>query len=410
MRILQINNFEAIGGGSDRVYQLTTQMLLDRGHELATLSCGEHSFDERKRTFLLQRNGYIERNPLRTLHNVSQFISRPQAAQAIDKIVAEFKPDVAHLHIFYGQLSSSVLTRLKAHRIPTVMTVHEYRMICPVSTLYTEKLGVCERCAGGHYMNAISNRCNRNSTAASILSALEARVRDQRYNYLEHIDHFLMVSRFCLDKHAQYMPDIRSRASVLYNFVELDAERTQSSVSRTLLYCGRLSQEKGLDLLCGAMKQRPDVQLLIAGDGPLGDSLRVRYAKVANIQFLGKLDAPTLRRHIREAWFTIAPSEWYENNPMAILESFASGTPVIGAAIGGIPELVVPDQTGLLFAPSNQTQLLAAIDTAMSMSALARSQLSDMAVKMVEQRHSAASHYAQLMVGYQAAAARSGKA
>lgn len=402
MRILQVNNFEAIGGGSDRVYQLTTQLLLNRGHNVATLACGDQPFDDRKHTALLTRNGYFNRNPLATVRNVCNFIYRPEAARKIDDLVATFRPEVAHLHIFYGQLSSSILRRLRSLGIPIVMTVHEYRMLCPVSTLFTQRMGVCERCAGGHYHFAVRHRCNRDSIAASLLSALECTVRDHSFNYSEHIDHFFMVSRFCLDKHVQYLPAIAKKSSVLYNFVEAANWGGTPFPEHHFLYCGRLSKEKGLLLLCEAFAQRPLNVLKIAGDGPLAEVLRNRFGTCPNICFLGKLGAEALQTSIREAWFTIAPSEWYENNPMAILESFAQGTPVLGARIGGIPELVLAGQTGLLFEPSDSQSLSRALDEALAMDDAKRQFMSSQTLELVRQRHSLDYHYSHLISGYEA--------
>jgi glycosyltransferase involved in cell wall biosynthesis len=400
MKVLQINNFEHIGGGSDRVYQLTCKLLIDAGHAVASLSCGEAPFDGRKHTVLLPKNGYVQKRLSDTLRNAVTFIRRPEAESAIDRIVRDFRPDIAHLHIFYGQLSSAIVRRLKAAGVPMVMTVHEYRMLCPVSTLFTPRLGVCERCASGGYLPVLRHRCNRGSLAASALSYIDCRVRDDRYNYIEHIDHFLMVSRFCLDKHVEYRPAIGAKSSVLYNFVDLASNAGVPDPDKFFLYCGRLSQEKGLELLCECVAQRPATRLRIAGDGPMAPALRARYGSVPNIRFLGKLDAQALSEQIRLAWFTVAPSEWYENNPMAILESMAQGTPVLGADIGGIPELVIEGQSGLLFKTSNADALQCALDTAEALTPAARQAMAAYARSLVEERHSAAGYLDQLLAVY----------
>lgn len=403
MRILQINNFEDIGGGSDRVYQLTTQLLLDKGHDVATLACGERPFDDRKYTSLLTRYDFLDRDLRAVVRNARNFFYRPEAGRVLEALVTSFRPDVVHLHIFYGQLSSSILRSLRVLGIPTVMTVHEYRMLCPVSTLFTQRLGVCERCAGGHYQFAVRNRCNRDSVAASALSALECKVRDLSFNYVEHIDHFFMVSRFCLDKHVQYLPAIAAKSSVLYNFVDTSYGGGTPSVQRDFLYCGRLSKEKGLVLLCDAFTRQTSSVLKIAGDGPIAAELRNRFGACPNICFLGKLEAIQLQACIRDAWFTIVPSEWYENNPMAILESFAQGTPVLGARIGGIPELVLAGQTGLLFEPSDAQSLDRMLDEAAAMDSVTRQRMAGKALELVRDRHSADHHYKQLLSGYEAA-------
>lgn len=403
MKVLLINNFEAIGGGSDRVYQLTTRMLLDRGHHVATLSCGDQSFDSRKTSSLLPRNGYFSANPFRTLCNIRDFVYRPEAGSAIDDLVNSFKPDIAHLHIFYGQLSSSVIAALRRLKVPCVMTVHEYRMLCPISTLYTPRQGVCEKCASGDKRSAISLRCNRDSLFASTLSAGESWVRDRYFNYLDHIAHFFMVSEFCRDKHAEYLPKIQQQSSVLYNFIG-DSDVAQAperlASDAPFLYAGRLSHEKGVNLMCSAFRDRPHMRLRIAGDGPLAVSLKVEFADCTNIEFLGKLDSAALKLEMRQAKFCVVPSEWYENNPMSVLESFGAGTPVLGANIGGIPELVLPGSTGLLFSPSDKTSLLLALDAAYAMTSELRFSMGSEALAMIRHRHSEKVYCDRLTAGY----------
>lgn len=403
MRVLQLNNFEAIGGGSDRVYQLTTRMLLDRKHEVATLSCGETSFDLRKTTFLLPRNEYFSLDPFRTLRNIRDFVYRPRAGAAIEDMVHSFKPDIAHLHIFYGQLSSSVIAALQRLQIPCVMTVHEYRLLCPISTLYTQRQGVCEKCATGGKRHAIALRCNRDSLFASMLSVGETWVRDRYFNYLDHIDHFFMVSEFCRDKHAHYLPSIRQKSSVLYNFIgDQDVAETPACVATDApyLYAGRLSHEKGVALLCSAFRDRPNLRLRIAGDGPLFDSLKAEFTASTNIEFLGKLTTAALKQEMRKSKFCVVPSEWYENNPMSVLESFGVGTPVLGADIGGIPELVLPGSTGLLFTPSDKACLLRSLDEAHAVTTASRDSMGREALAMIRRRHSESFYYDQLIAGY----------
>jgi glycosyltransferase involved in cell wall biosynthesis len=279
-------------------------------------------------------------------------------------------------------------------------------MICPVSTLFNENKGVCESCGGGNYRNAVINRCNRGSAAASLLSAVESTVRDWKFDYMSHIDHFFMVSKFCREKHIEYLPEIADKSSVLYNFVnfaEAEGGRKQgpsTPVRRQYLYCGRLSKEKGVRFLCEEFANRLSDTLRIAGDGPLAEELRSRYAHCGNIEFLGKLNSEELKAEISRAWFTIVPSEWYENNPMSVLESFAQGVPVLGAAIGGIPELVIDESTGYLFKPSDKTTLAGMLDKAGAIPDATRAHMAENCVALVRQRHSAESHYRELLEGY----------
>ncbi len=379
-------------------------MLLDRGHEVATLSCGDRTFDERKLSVLLSRNANIERNPLGTLRNIRNFIYRSEAADSVKRLVNTFNPDVAHLHIFYGQLTSAILVALNRLRIPCVMTVHEYRMLCPVSTLYSGANGVCERCAAGNRIHAVLGRCNRGSALYSGLSAFEALVRDRYFAYADHICHFFMVSKFCFEKHRQYLPKLENKMSVLYNCInELEVSAEPSSVRHDahFIYSGRLSREKGVYLLCEAFARRPTLELRIAGDGPLAGELISRYQHLSNVRFLGRLDPVELRREISGAYFSVVPSVWYENNPMAILESFARGTPVLGANIGGIPELIYNNRTGLLFDPSDIQSLLGAIDAAHAMSVPVRMEMGAAAIALIREQHNEEKYYRRVIAVYE---------
>jgi glycosyltransferase involved in cell wall biosynthesis len=351
MKVLQINNSEAVVGGSERVYHLTSELLAKRGHEVCSLSCGDAAVGDYKRAYLLPRNAYFGDTPLDALRNAAAFVHRREAATVLDELIQREHPDVAHLHIFYGQLSSAVLPVLKRNHVPTVMSVHEYRMLCPVATMYRDGHGVCEECAGGHYWHAVQHRCNRASRTASALSASESYWRDAVYPYAKYVDHFIMVSEFCRRKHLQHIPELESKSSTLHNFVDAKAAAKFEAPESPgyFLYAGRLSIEKGLDLLLSVVAARPDLKLLVAGTGPLRDTLVRQYSRFANIVFLGHLSRDGLLRVMREARACVVPSVWYENNPMSILESFAAGTPVIGADIGGIPELISDGETGFLF-------------------------------------------------------------
>lgn len=410
MKVLCINNHEQIGGGSERVYQGTARLLLESGHEVATLSCGTEAFDPRTQSALLPVNGYIDRrSAVNTARNLARYVYWPRSAAAVTALVERFKPDVAHLHIFYGQLSSSILPALRKLGVPTVMTVHEYRMLCPVSTLYTPRSGICERCAHGNYRHAVVQRCNRGHVAASALSAIEATVRDLRFNYLQHIDHFLMVSRFCLEKHVQYRPEIESRSSVLQNFVTA-AEHIAPPApgTRTVLYAGRLSAEKGLDLLCEAFIGLPAglARLEIAGTGPLEETLKRRFEQHPAIRFLGRLDTVDLTRKLREAWISVAPSVWYENNPMSVLESMAQGTPVLGASVGGIPELISHGESGWLFAAASLHSLRSGLAEALSIDLERRLSMGRAAWQHVKTHNAPDVHLSKLLSAYRVAAAR----
>jgi glycosyltransferase involved in cell wall biosynthesis len=402
MKVLQINNHESNKGGSDHVYHQTTNLLIEKGHDVATLSCDENKFSYNSKSKILRSNQYHSKNPLRTLKNTRDFIYRRETERAVESIVSNFRPDVAHLHIFYGHISSSVLVALRRMKIPTVMTVHEYRMLCPISTLYRSYEGICEKCACGEKINVIINKCNKNSYLSSTLSYIETSFRDKFVNYRDFIDHFFMVSNFCLNKHTEYIPEIEKKSSVLYNFIQPNDLKAGHDVEKKqpFLYVGRISFEKGLHLLCTAFKLRPEFRLRIAGDGPLLNSLIDEFGEAKNIEFIGKIHSDQVKKEMQGARFTVLASEWYENNPIAVLESFAAGVPVIAADIGGIPELVYSGKTGYTFTPSSVSSLVEALDQANSTSDQQRNYMGERARALVRQRHNKDNHYDLLISGY----------
>lgn len=409
MRILQINNHEAVIGGSDRVYQKTCELLSRAGHEVVSLACGEAAGSPWKTPYVLPYNAYRGRSPLDAIGNAFRFLYRPDAARLVREIVERHRPDVAHLHIFYGHLTSSILGALAAARVPVVMSVHEYRMLCPVSNLFRDGR-VCEDCAGGGYRHAIWNRCNRGRLIDSALSAVECWYRDTRYPYEDHVDEFLMVSEFCRQKHLRYRPALEHKASTLYNFVDAAQVGPAPAGDRPgyLLYAGRLSAEKGVGPFLDAIRD-VDVEIVIAGTGALSEDLRARFARPPKITFVGHLAAPELARVIAGARYCLVPSVWYENNPMAVLESFANGVPVIGSRMGGIPELITEGVTGFLFDPSDPESVRRSVAQACSLPQASYDSMRQACVALVRGRHSPEVHLDALLQAYERAIARAGR-
>ena len=209
----------------------------------------------------------------------------------------------------------------------------------------------------------------KNSLAASALAYLEA-LRWNRKVLERYTDAFICPSRFMALKMTSggFNPD---KLKVLCNFVDpvkLEKFRAAGEHTRHDYYCyvGRLSQEKGVATLLEAASHLP-YELRVAGDGPLSEELRSRFAHCNNIRFLGRLDASEVSRLLGEARFSVIPSECYENNPLGVIESLCAGTPVVGARNGGIPELI-NQKSGIIFTPKDVNDLKDAITQAFSRS------------------------------------------
>ncbi len=327
-----------------------------------------------------------------------------EAARNLDRLIDEVRPDAAHIHNIYHHLSPAILKVLARRRIPTVQTLHDLRLLCPAIHMLRDG-EVCERCRGGRFHHAVLGRCVKGSYAASLLAAAETWGQRTGRLYTDVVGRFLCPSEFLRGKYVEWgFP--AEKLSHLPNFVDVDAWRpADDSVAvpggePTGFYFGRLSPEKGIaTLLEAAARIEADPQgaalrLRIAGSGPAEAGLRARAAELGlrRVEFLGPLGAGRLREELAAARFTVLPSECYENGPLALLESFAAGVPVVGSDIGGIPEHIDDGRDGLLFAPGDPAALAAAMRRATLFGPEARAAARAKAVS----RYGRAAHMARL--------------
>ena len=400
MKILQINNFHYNKGGSDAVYLNTGKLLKAKGHEViyfSTQSDKNESFGVN--SYFIEQNNFNENSIINKVKSFPKFIHNNEAVTNLKKLIAIEKPDVAHLHIFYGHFSNSILKVLKAEGIPMVMSVHEYRMLCPVYIMLDNKNNICEKCAKGNYLNAIIKKCSKGSFVNSAVVALECNLRDRFYDYKEYIDHFIMVSKFIYNKHAEYYPNLRKKSSVLYNFKEFsEGNRYPLNKEVDLIYFGRLSKEKGIITLLKSLATLKNVTLKIVGTGPEEFYIKqfIKDKKLFNIKLLGYCKGDVLWQHITSARFTVVPSEWYENNPMTIIESLMLGVPVIGSRIGGIPEIITKKH-GFIFDMSSVNSLRDEIEKSTKIDQEAYNEMSINAINFAQDNFSPDPHYNSLV-------------
>ena len=390
-------------GGSEKVYFETAELLKEKGHTVIFFSAKEEKTVEGPgKEFFIKAPDYKSKSIIDKVFNIGRFIYSVEAKRNLEQLILQEKPDIAHLHIFYGNLTSSILPVLKKQGIPTVMSVHEYRMLCPVYLMLDQKNEICELCAGGNYLHTITKKCNKGSLPNSIVSASECYIRDRFFSYEKLIDHFIMVSQFIKDKHLQYKPSLKNKITQLYNFIDLNCYSSQASMGKYYLYIGRLSHEKGIETLIEAFTHFPDLTLKIAGDGPIRSEVEnfVAQNNMKNIEFLGFLNQNQIRTIQADAKFIIVPSEWYENNPMVIIESLAMSKPILGANIGGIPELVNEGHNGFLFQPNNINSLISSIQKAEQLDDTRYLQFCKNARLFAEKMFGKEQHYVSLMKLY----------
>ena len=361
MKVLLINSEHALIGGAHTVYFSMADLLRSAGADVVCFAM--HSPKElpcKQSHFFAKENN--RNNSLQYTRN--SFYNR-DAACKLQELINKEKPDIAHIHLVWGCLAPSILIVLKKNHIPIIHTVHDYAMICSKVTLKANDGSVCEKCRGGRFGNSIISKCHGGSLLKSIVTAVEISLRNRYYHPVKLIDHFHFVSKFCAEKHIEMDDRFKSaQLSILYNVPDLMVQRLSrderpNTFNGYFLYYGRLAYEKGVETLINVFAQKPNLYLKIVGTGPLEKQLReiCKRQKISNIEFLGFKSGDELYRIVRNAKFVCVPSEWYENNPMTIIEAYTLSTPVIASRIGGIPEIVINNQTGFLFESANEADL-----------------------------------------------------
>lgn len=365
MKVLLINNYLYHRGGAETVFLSTGSLLQSKGHDVVYYSQDwAENYQCDNEVYFPKGIDTRSKNFLDRIRGIRNYFYNEDAARKIEELIIIEKPQIAHIHNFWGGLSGSILKVLKKYKIPVIHTVHDFRMVCPAYLFRNNKNEICEKCEGKNFIHCISNRCSRGSWIMSSLMCAEMYFRNYFTNPLDYIDGFMFVSNFCYDKCKSYVPRFNDKhCEVLYNFQDTNllthVNRELETYNGYYLYYGRLSHEKGINTLIKAFCFFSHLKLKIVGTGPLETDLRKQCSEngITNIEFYGYRTGTDLFDIIKNAKFVCVPSECYENNPMTIIESYTLRTPVIGAAIGGIPEIVKDGKTGFTFQPGNVESL-----------------------------------------------------
>jgi len=406
MKFLFCNKFFWLKGGAEVSFFETAKLLESKGHKVVFFSM-KHSdnFPSPYEKYFISRVDYEGGGSIFSkIKAAGRLLYSFEAKAKIEKLIKEERPDIVHLNNIHHQISPSILHTFKKWNLPVVMTLRDYKIVCPTYSMLANGKP-CEKCKGGRYYWCLINKCTKNSYAKSLVSVVEMYLHHKILHIYDLIDVFISPSKFLKEK----LEEMGFKKKVVYlpNFIDAeDCELEYKYTQKTICYFGRLSKEKGLFTLLDAMKGI-DAKLKIIGDGSLKECLRlkVKSENSDNIYFLGYKVREELKNEIKNSMVVVSPSEWYENNPRTVLESFALGKPVVGARIGGIPELVKDNETGLTFEPGNTKDLrdkiemlLAKPDKVVEMGKNAR--------KFVEENFKPEKHYEQLMEIYKMAMAR----
>ena len=371
MKVLLVNwSWYPTGGDWTYINNLKTLYEM-HGYEIVALS----TFNEKNTktdypAYFIDSPDYKQLNQQRNLASalkaIKNSIVSSKALKKVDLILAEHDIQIAHLHNIHHYITPAIISRLKKASVKVMWSLHDYQIICPQS-LFISNGRICEKCMPAKFYQCTLNRCKRNSRAASLLASVEAYFYHKNHVY-EKVDAYLCPSEFLKTKFSQFgFPDSKLHVTNLcYNislvdgFINSYSRDLKPAVSNEefILYVGRVENVKGIKTLMKAIKHTP-LQLKVVGTGEAMVSLKelVKEENYDNVQFLGFQDKNSVFELIFRSRFVVCPSEWYENFPFSIIESFLFSKPVIASNIGGIPELVVDGKTGYLFAYGNAEEL-----------------------------------------------------
>ncbi len=356
MRILMVNKYLYHKGGAETYLIKLGKYLESMGHEVQYFGMADERNVVGNSHGAYTDNIDFHKASANQLTYPFKIVYSHQAANKIREVLEDFRPDVVHLNNFNYQLTPSIIYEIKKHNIPIVYTAHDVQLVCPNHKLKNERTeGLCRRCYGGKYYNCIQNNCIHSSKLRSIIGAAEAWIYRKKHTY-RHIDAVVCPSEF-MENELSHNEDLAGRTRTLYNFID---EIKPSGIEREnyVLYFGRYSEEKGIRTLIKAAKALPKVQFVFAGRGDMEDEIN----GVENIRNMGFKTGAELCEIIEKAAFTVLASEWSENCPFTVMESQTLHTPVLGADIGGIPELIEEGVTGMLFESGNAAELTEKIE------------------------------------------------
>jgi len=343
MKIVLVHNFYRHPGGEDVVFQSEKSLLERAGH---TVIPYVRSNMELKDVSLADR-----------VHIASRMIWSQQARQSLAAILDAECPDLVHVHNTFMAISPSIYSACSERGIPVVQTLHNFRLLCPASSLFRSG-AVCEECVEHSLFRSVLHGCYRNSRTASGVVALMLATHRALGTWPASVTRYIALTDFAKKKFIEAgFPS--EKLVVKPNFTDPDP-RERASAGDYALFIGRLDETKGTRVLLDAWRKLPvRYPLHVVGDGPDRPRMeaRVRECQLSEVTFRGRLSHAAAVEAVKAARFVVAPSTWYEGFPMSIVESFACGTPVLCSRLGGMSEIVEDHVTGLHFNPSDPQDL-----------------------------------------------------
>lgn len=367
MKILQVNKYNYIRGGAEKYFIEITKELRELGHQVAIFSMkhpknNPSEFDK----YFVSRISFNEGGLKNKIIGPFRVLFSFEARRKFKRLVKDFKPDIIHIHNIYHQISPSILRVARKRKIPVLMHLHDYKLVCPNYQLLADNK-ICYSCLGGKYYNCLKKKCFKKSFWKSLLATIEMYLHHRLLKvYKKNINLFIAPSQSMKNTVIKFgWPE--NKIKVLYNFSEKLENDLIDQVSDYGLYFGRLSKEKGIDVLLVALKlANKKIKLKIVGSGPEENELKkivVTLKLEKQVEFLGPKFNEDLFLLVKKAKIIFLPSIWLENMPLALLESLMLRKVVVAAKTGGLPELIKDQDTGFLFNRGDSHDLARVIDS-----------------------------------------------
>ncbi len=400
MKILMVNKFFYIKGGSETYYFALKRLLEEHGHTVIDFSMqDEKNFSSQYSKYFVENVNYNSNHGFQKQLQIGlNIIYSTEAKKKFEQLVIDTRPDIVHLHIFQHQLSPSILDVIKKYNLSVVYTAHDLKMLC-LNYKMMHHGQICEECKGEKYYRCAINKCVKESFAKSCINVVEGYIHKYRHSY-DVIDKIITPSVFYKKKFEEFGIDSK-RVIHIPNFLDTEKPNInrRDDCETYYLYFGRLSEEKGVLTLLRAFKEI-DSRLYIVGTGPIKEKVEeyILTENINNVKVLGFMSGQSLKDIVGNSKAVILPSEWYENGPYSAIEALQMGRPIIGANIGGIPELV--DGNGYLFKCGSSRDLAEKIKQMETLQVDQYEELKKRSMYIFESEYTRKIHYKKLMNVY----------
>lgn len=367
MKVLLINKYHFPKAGAETCYFNTAKILEKNGHELAYFSMNhpKNYQTEWSKYFIKNVDYNKKQNFFEKIKSSFNILYNFRARKNLRKLIKDFKPDVAHLHNIYHQLSPSVIAELKKQNVPMVFTLHDYKLICPNYSLFANGK-IWEKSKKTKYYRCFFSKCIKNSYLKSLVATLEAYLHKILKTY-QKVDLYISPSIFLKKKFRSF--GFKKEIEVL-PYPLLGFPESSQKIGDYILFFGRLSQEKGVDDLIKAYaKLETDTKLVITGEGPEEKNLKTlvkQLGLVNKVVFKGYKSGHELKNIVHNSKIVVYPSRWYENAPFSVSEAMAMSKVVVATKIGGLNEMIEDKKTGFLYHSGNINELSRIIENLLS--------------------------------------------